>query len=271
MRLREFLQGTVMNVEAHFESLTKELEALRDRVRNFSVATPHWPTDGEWKESVLRATLRGYLPSNIQALRGFAVSPARGTGQIDILLYDSRKPVLFRDGDLVFATADAILGIVEVKSRIRGRTHLRDALWSLADDAEIIRQASRSDRELFVGLFSYQTEMGPTRYSEILEELQEVAKGSRDRIVTHVSLGCSDFSMFWKESPDDETPGYDTWHSYELPDLAAGYFISNLIYNVSTESVEDNCGLWFPTESKELRKRGSETFKPHNHEHQADD
>jgi hypothetical protein len=44
-----------MKVKAHFESLNRELEALRDRVRNFSVAKPHWQTDGEWKESVLRA------------------------------------------------------------------------------------------------------------------------------------------------------------------------------------------------------------------------
>ena len=250
-----------MNVEAHFESLTRELEALRDRVRLFSVATPHWQTDGEWKESVLRATLRRYLPSNIEPLRGFVVTPDRGTGQVDILLYDNRKPVLFRDGDLVFVTADAVLGIVEVKSEIRDRYALKEALESLAEDAEVIRSASRSERTLFVGLFSYQTGLGASRYRDILDDLQYIARGCRKRIVSYVSLGCSDFSMFWENSPDDESPNYDTWHSYELHDRAAGYFISNLIYNVSTESVEDNCGLWFPTTSKELQKREHEKFK----------
>ena len=130
-----------MDVAAHFRSLTGELEALRDRVRNFSVATPHWPTDGEWKESVLRAVLRSYLPAHIEALRGFVVTPEMGSGQIDVLLYDNRKPVLFRNGDLVFVTPDAVTGIIEVKSNIADRGALREALRSLADDAAMIRRA----------------------------------------------------------------------------------------------------------------------------------
>jgi hypothetical protein len=57
-----------MDIRAHFASLTQELEALRDRVRNLSVEDPHWPTDGEWKESVLRAVLKSYLPAPRRAL-----------------------------------------------------------------------------------------------------------------------------------------------------------------------------------------------------------
>lgn len=252
-----------MDVRAHFKSLTQELEALRDRVRNFSVATPHWQTDGEWKESVLRAVLRGYLPSHIEPLRGFVVTPGRGTGQIDLLLYDNRKPVLFRNGDLVFVTPDAVLGIVEVKSKIHDRTGLREALNSLSDDAEIIRNARRSGRDLFVGLFSYQTDLGASRYQQVLNDLQTAARGKSERIVSYACLGCSHFSMFWSDYPDD--PGstdYNTWHSYRLTDLAAGYFINNLVVAVSSDSVESNLGAWFPTTSKELQKLGSEAFKP---------
>ena len=41
------------------------------------------------------------MPAHIEPLRGFVVAPQIGSGQIDILLYDNRKPVLFRNGDLV--------------------------------------------------------------------------------------------------------------------------------------------------------------------------
>jgi len=252
-----------MDVKAHFRSITQELEALRDRVRNFSVATPHWPTDGEWKESVLRAVLKGYLPSHIEPLRGFVVTPNRGSGQIDLLLYDNRKPVLFRNGDLVFVTPDAVLGIVEVKSKIHNRTGLREALGSLADDAELIRTTRRGGGDVFVGLFSYQTNLGASHSEEVLKDLQQTANGRRERIISYACLGCSHFSMFWEQPPNGHTTtDYNTWHSYSLPDLAAGYFINNLVATVSADSVENNLNVWFPAISKELHKLGSEAFKP---------
>jgi len=210
----------------------------------------------------LRAVLSGYLPSYIEPLRGFVVTPERGTGQIDVLLYDNRKPVLFRNGDLVFVTPDAVLGIIEVKSRVDDRSRLREALDSLADDAEVIRRARRTERELFVGLFAYQTDLGAARHREVRDDLQHCARGLRPRIVSYVCLGCSHFTMFWENSPDDLGASYDTWHSYRLPDLAPGYFINNLVSTVSADSIESNLGVWFTAESKELQKLRSEAFKP---------
>lgn len=46
-----------MDPTIHFKSLALELNALKDRVRNF-IDDAHWLTDGEWKEAVLRAMLR---------------------------------------------------------------------------------------------------------------------------------------------------------------------------------------------------------------------
>ena len=237
----------------------RELEALRDRVRNFSVTTPNWVTDGEWKESVLRSLLKGHLPAHVEPLRGFVVSPHQGSGQIDILLYDTRKPVLFRNGDLAFVTPDAVAGIVEVKSRIRNRGELREALQSLSDDAEVIRSGSDQQEIVFVGLFSYTTEI--TDWAVALDELAEAAQGRRERIVTHVCLGCSHFIRFWRRQPDGVPGGeYNQWHAYGLPDQAAGYFINNLVESVAKESVAKNEDVWFPEIGKEVQLVGTKGF-----------
>jgi len=246
-----------MDVKAHFESLTKELEALRDRVRNFSVDTPNWQTDGEWKESALRSVLRGYLPSHIEPLRGFVVTPDRGSGQIDVILYDNRQPVLFRNGDLVFVTPDAVRGIVEVKSNIHDRNGLRAALDSLSTNAEMIRSARQQQDDLFVGLFSYQTEIDAGHFMEVLVDLREAARTFRSRIINHVSLGCSHFIKFWEYSPSSPTRNdYDEWHSYSLINLSAGYFINNLVRSVAAYSVAINEGIWFPAISNEPYLQG---------------
>ncbi len=252
-----------MQVTAHYQSLTRELEALKDRVRNFSVETPHWQTDGEWKESVLRTLLKGNLPAHIEPVRGFVVTPASGTGQVDIILYDNRKPVLFRSGDLVFVSPDAVAGIIEVKSRIVGATDLGEALRSLADDAEVIHVGRRDGPKPFVGLFSYETAFDPSEPDRIFEELQVVAAGQRQRVVSHVCLGCSSFTRYWDTDPIAlNREAYDRWHSYDLPDWAAGYFIANAVATVASESVDLNEGLWYPREGKELRKVGTAPLVP---------
>jgi hypothetical protein len=252
-----------VQVTAYYESLTRELEALKDRVRNFSVETPHWQTDGEWKETVLRTLLEGHLPAHIEPVRGFVVTPLRGSGQIDIILYDNRKPVLFRNGDLVFVSPDAVAGIIEVKSRIASAAGLRKALRSLADDAEVIHAGRHDQNRLFVGLFSYETKVDHRKQTIILRELQDAASQRLDRVVSHVCLGCSSFTRYWEVPPGDLAASErDLWHSYHLPNWAAGYFISNMVAAVAGESVDANESLWYPYETKELRRVGRAPLVP---------
>src|SRR5689334_2544349 len=110
----------------------------------------HWPTDGEWKESVLRNMIRRSAPETITVGRGFVVSHVGSTSQIDVLLYDNTYPALYRDGDLVFVTPDACRGIVEVKTRVT-LPSFRDAVGKLAENGHFIRR-SNSTRPLFAGL-----------------------------------------------------------------------------------------------------------------------
>ena len=58
-----------MNIENYFKSVTLEIEALKNRVRDF-IDDSHWQTDGEWKESVLRSILSRNIPENIKIGRG---------------------------------------------------------------------------------------------------------------------------------------------------------------------------------------------------------
>ena len=53
------LQILIMDAQAYFRSLTEEISALKDRIRNF-IGDAHWLSDGLWKESVIKAILRRY-------------------------------------------------------------------------------------------------------------------------------------------------------------------------------------------------------------------
>lgn len=242
-----------MDVASYYRSLTTELDSLKDRVRNF-IAGAHWLTDGEWKESVLRAIFARKLPETVRVGRGFILTQHGPTTQCDILLYKASAPILFREGELVFLTPDAVLGIIEVKSA---------ASMQVVDDvldkfAEIGRQLGSDRSHCFFGLFAYDNKINNDQ--RILDALR--AHCDHDaKIVDFISLGCSTFVRWWKFSPRGSQDHYERWHSYELPNMSAGYFITNVIDYVSPESVGRNAWLWFPEDSKEARKTGDISFQ----------
>ena len=77
----------------------------------------------------------------------------QSTHQLDILIYARSAPVLFRDGDLVFVTPDAVRGIIEVKSSVTVST-FRAAVKKLANAIELVRLHPNSSA--FSALFSYE-------------------------------------------------------------------------------------------------------------------
>jgi hypothetical protein len=86
------------NIRQYHESVTSELDAVRNRIRNL---VTHWLTDGEWKEAALRTVLRRHLPSSVAVGRGFIVGRDHSSTQIDLFVLRPEKPTLFRDGELV--------------------------------------------------------------------------------------------------------------------------------------------------------------------------
>jgi len=243
-----------MNTTQYFRSLSQELRALQNRVRNF-IDDAHWLTDGEWKESVLRYFLRRNLPRTVEVGRGFVVSPKGHSNQIDVLIYDSAKPVLFRDGDLAFITPDAVCGVIEVKSNLNN-TSFGQTVDKLTRNISFISDQGRAGK-LFA-IFAFESSV-TTQVA--LDILQDASKGARRDVTDLVCLGDSHLIRWWYCSPQKRTCIKEAWHSYRLQKMAAGYFLHNFVEFVDHESVDQNADLWFPGDGKEHDKDGEISLK----------
>lgn len=250
-----------MDIEEHFRSLSAEFEALKNRVFNL-IGGAHWPTHGDWRESILRSVLRRHLPENVKVARGFIVDGTETSTQIDVLLYDAAAPVLYRELDLVIVTPNAVRGIIEVKSRIR-RGELRDTLVKLARNSDFIADPPHGAvHRPALGVFAYDIELGGADAPYwVWRELQAAARDHPGARINQLSFGGSFFLHHWWHKPGTWPDGsiyYDRWHLYNLRGLAAGYFVSNVIAAVAPEYVIQHRAVWFPERSKEQYFIGSE-------------
>lgn len=238
-----------MNVRSYFKSLSEELQSLKNRVRNF-IDDAHWLTDGEWKESVLRHFLRRNLPDTIKVGRGFIIDAKRVSHQIDILIYDASKPMLFRDGDLVFVTPDVVNGIIEVKTSLNPQTW-EDALKVLCLDAKLMR--SHGSLHKFAAIFSFDIEHSESEiYLDILARIADIP----NKTIDFAAIGDSKFIKYWNENPKNPKRLYYRWHSYQLDGLAPGYFLHNVVDVLNPECIFRNSDVWFPAEAKEPYRDG---------------
>jgi hypothetical protein len=229
----------------YFRSITLEFQALKDRVRHF-IRDQHWLTDGEWKESVLRSVLRRHLPQNIGVGKGFVITKDGPSSQIDILLFDRTKPLLYHDGDLVIITPDLCLGIIEVKTRL-GATKLNEAIQKLSDCRDFVTRSAQT--RPFSGLFSFEHE--GEDFQSLLGNIKVAATGSTRRVVSCVSLGTSLFTRFWWAAPERPNRQADIIRAYKLQDLAPAYFVHNVIEALCPHSVLENNYIWYPAQGKE--------------------
>lgn len=228
----------------YHKSITAELHSLKDRIRKLVL---HWPTDGEYKESALRSVLRRHLPQSADVGRGFIVTESVSSSQIDILIVDNRKPVLFREGDLMIVTPDAVLAIAEVKTEVRDGSMLRNAIEKLAEIKQLIGRHYQYEsiaQRIWSGIFDF----SEAKLSHNVM-MQAIGQADVNRIypVNCISLGKSQFIRFWESGNDVGSlePG-EVWHSYELPEVAPSYFIGNLVDSISPLGQSDAGYAWFP-------------------------
>lgn len=173
------------------------------------------------------------------------------TSQIDVLIHDMSKPVVFRDGDLVFVTPDAVLGIIEVKASV-GRARFGEAADRLARNIEMIRLHPNTDA--FSAFFAF--EMEGAVLDGYLERVVTAAPTWNHRL-DFAAIGDSYFIKYWHFDPKTQRRFYESWHDYDLPGLAPAYFVHNVIDAVSPQSVLSNNDVWFPAEGKEPHRIGT--------------
>lgn len=111
--------GIRVDNTAYLSTWADELAARASRVRNL-IGTAHWPSDGAYKEHLLREIITRHVPNFIQTSRGF-VRPLLDSNacspEIDILVADPTRHVpMFSEGALQVVVPSAVLATIEVKS-----------------------------------------------------------------------------------------------------------------------------------------------------------
>lgn len=226
---------------AYHRSLTDELYAVKDRVR--SLVKGNWGPDGESKEVALRSLLRRHLPESLIIGRGFIVTERGRSTQVDILVVDASKPTLFKDGDLLIVTPDAVRAVVEVKTELYSKKDYAGALLKLSEVELTCRRVTQKDL-VWTGLFVY--EGTPEQHDWILRGFAEAHAGTK-RPVNCVSAGPSVFARYWERGDEVNSPEMGpVWHSYELDKVAPSYFVGNLIDSVSNVDNKTASYAWFP-------------------------
>lgn len=93
----------------------------------------HYPTIGQHREELIRAFLEKHLPQKVAVGTGFIYSKNRDSRQCDILIYDHiNYPVMFREGSLVVVDPAAVVGVIEIKSKL-SRSTLDEAFGIIAN------------------------------------------------------------------------------------------------------------------------------------------
>ncbi|WP_396188416.1 DUF6602 domain-containing protein [Flavobacterium sp.] len=244
-------------IEFH-KSTAKELLAVKNRVRNL---VNHWGEDGRHQEAVIKTMIQRFLPEKYKIGNGFIVRQTglRGShepsNQIDLIIYDTSYPILFKDNDFVILTADSVLGIIEVKANATNQGLANIIVKSNENGKFIFDAKVDKTKPLFNGVFSYESTVNnvDTIKNQIKTSWDQLGKNRHLYNVNHISLNQNWFYKFWEhEFIDGKLPHY----LYQINELSFSFFISNLMDSISGTSVIENSNLWFPIDkSIEVRKR----------------
>jgi len=146
-----------------------------------------------------------------------------------------RPHSFFRDGDFLITTADCVRAAVEVKTRL-GPAGLRKTLVKLNDISTLMRRRAVYPRP-FLGMFCYE----PVRSKSptILNALAKANGQTANYEIRALCFGDSQFFRLWEFDPRSASrQSYDSWHAYDLPRTAPGYFIHNLVEFLFPRAVE---------------------------------
>lgn len=218
-------------------SIAAEMDLSQNRIRHL-IGDRHWGEDGRHKEAILRRTLRAHVAESLRVGTGFVAGPHATSHQTDVLIVSRNRPVLFRDEETLIVTPDTAAGIIEVKTQLT-RRQLDEALCKLAKYVKLIRSAGNC--RCGAGLFIYKR--GRLSHTSLLQALAAAARDDPQRVVNWVAAGPDLFTRYWEEG--------QVWHSYDLPELAFAYFVSNVVWHTCPAEDRGMRFPWFPlTEGK---------------------
>ena len=247
------------NIVEYHRSITRELDILKDRIGQL---ISHNLTQGEWKEAILRAILRRYLPETIKIGRGFIVARNQLSTQIDILVLKPGKPILFQDGDLFIVTPDVPGAIIEVKSEIQGFQQWKQVTEKLASNGKICQDVGQN--RPWLGIFSYQG--SEQQIGHALDAVCRVynndnndVRSNMGAIINCITIGNDYFIRYWEEGErelgdSEEESVRPRFKAYELTGLSPSYFIGNLVDAMCNVDRWETGYTWFAY--KQGKQRG---------------
>lgn len=241
-----------MSLIDYHKSTSNELLAITNKVRHLIT---HWGEDGRYKEAVLKNVIRRFLPEKFTIGTGFVIKQTSNRGehlsspQIDLLIYDDSSPILFKEGDFVILTPDAVKGIIEVKANIQNQG-ITEVISKANENGYFIFSGKDNKKNMFFnGVFSFDGYRNNFNNDVFVDSYLQSNQGFTDENfpkykVNHVCLNKDWFLKYWKDANNP--------HSlYNTEDLSFSFFISNLIDYLSNKSVKRNNFIWYATD-KEL-------------------
>jgi|LSQX01.1.fsa_nt_gb hypothetical protein len=265
------------DIVKYHEIINKEFELLRDKLKHL---TNHGPENGRYREVILSNIIRKQLPNDFSVSTGFIVKQTDVRGehelstQADLIIYDNRYPVLFREENFAIVTADSVRGIIEVKTNFTPSTFESEynkatkmgqfivSQREFANRSGILNQISAEpyfgDEDkfecfdgfrLFNGIFYY--DIAEQDEQKIMEKIEHIILNNQDRNekentcnyaqVNHISFNADLFYKYWQSN------AYGNKHKlYDLQNLSYSFFISNLLAHMTPDSVKSNNHLWYP-------------------------
>lgn len=259
------------NINDFQKSITRELTLTKDRVE-FLIGNANWGDVGRYKEAILRKTISQFLPSNLKIGTGFIIGNSdhqfgrngQISSQLDIIIYEDKSPVVFREGDFVIITENAVRAVIEVKTKIINYSNpepngQENALNIIIDKLNRLRDFETFNpgehRKKFIGIFSY--EYGLDFSNERVDNALRLSNG----LVNHISLGPNKFIRYWTDTDGlDPRPNYQgrCYIRYNLTDLSFSYFISNLLHIVADKDPAKRYWFSFPIEGTKERHRAKQ-------------
>lgn len=225
-----------MNIKYYY-SITQEIEALKNRILEY---TTHRLSNGEWRESILRRILRRHLPQKYKVGRGFVITEKGPSTQIDVLIYDTSKPILYQEGDFIIITLDAVIGVIEVKTK-----SYKEPTKKLTKNIKLFKSSTCCVNKRIVTPSIFYAYYSFEKYDPKKILLNPLNK------VHFLCLGNSLFIRYWDVW---EKRIYNKWHVYKIKDeTAPAYFIYSIIDYIESNEfdypVSNN--LWFPEKNLE--------------------